>query len=58
MAVKIPRKEQLDKQESELFLPNARAAAQLQHPKDVYSLGVVLLHRLDAAAFRGELKNV
>jgi tRNA A-37 threonylcarbamoyl transferase component Bud32/tetratricopeptide (TPR) repeat protein len=32
VAIKIPRQEQLDPKESELFLRDARAAAQLKHP--------------------------
>ncbi len=33
VAVKIPRQRQLDSHETELFLRNARAAAQLKHPR-------------------------
>ena len=32
MAIKIPRHGQLDSQQTELFLRDARAAAQLKHP--------------------------
>ena len=35
VAVKIPRREGLDPQETELFLREARAAAQLRHPNIV-----------------------
>jgi WD40 repeat protein/tRNA A-37 threonylcarbamoyl transferase component Bud32 len=35
VAVKIPRKDQLSKQEAEMFLREARAAAQLRHPNIV-----------------------
>jgi serine/threonine protein kinase len=35
VAIKIPRKEQLSESEAELFLRDARAAAQLKHPNIV-----------------------
>ncbi|MBW3599954.1 MAG: protein kinase [Planctomycetes bacterium] len=38
VAVKLPRREQLDETEAERFLREARAAAQLQHP------GIVCVH--------------
>ena len=40
VAVKIPRKGQLDREETEKFLREARAAAQLQHP------GIVSVHEV------------
>jgi serine/threonine protein kinase len=40
VAVKIPRKGKLDEQESEQFLREARAAAQLKHP------GIVSVHEV------------
>ena len=40
MAIKIPRKGQLDPEETEQFLREARAAAQLRHP------GIVSVHEV------------